>query len=157
MRHVTPDSPLSSFIIQNPIIYICYLLLHHLLNTKIVDKMESQLQQTHGAHGRHYDQDPLTGQDHNEDEHHGEKKSVMKKVKEKAKKIKNTITKHGHGHHHHDEEEDDDDDDETVEDPEVHGAPSMSSSCLILYLTSLLDTRFFSFTALFLVFGWLLT
>ncbi|KAJ0551800.1 hypothetical protein HanHA300_Chr07g0261071 [Helianthus annuus] len=105
----------------------------YLLNTKIVDKMESQLQQTHGAHGRHYDQDPLTGHDHNEDEHHGEKKSVMKKVKEKAKKIKNTITKHGHGHHHHDEEEDDDDDEEAVEDPEVHGAPSMSSSCLISY------------------------
>ncbi|KAF5800494.1 hypothetical protein HanXRQr2_Chr07g0316591 [Helianthus annuus] len=100
----------------------------YLLNTKIVDKMESQLQQTHGAHGRHYDQDPLTGHDHNEDEHHGEKKSVMKKVKEKAKKIKNTITKHGHGHHHHDEEEDDDDDEEAVEDPEVHGAPMYDSA-----------------------------
>ncbi|KAK9071621.1 hypothetical protein SSX86_008050 [Deinandra increscens subsp. villosa] len=91
--------------------------------------MESQLQHTHG---RHYDDAgvPHTG----EDEHHGEKKSVMKKVKEKAKKIKNTITKHGHGHdhHHHDDEddddEDDDDDDEAVMDAEVHGAPMYDSA-----------------------------
>nr|GEX16890.1 low-temperature-induced 65 kDa protein-like [Tanacetum cinerariifolium] len=83
--------------------------------------MESQLQKTHHVHGHHYDEhDALTlatGHDHNEDEHH-EKKSVIKKVKEKAKKLKNKITHHGH-----DNEEDDDDDDETVEDPEVHGAP----------------------------------
>nr|GEX16891.1 low-temperature-induced 65 kDa protein-like [Tanacetum cinerariifolium] len=83
--------------------------------------MESQLQKTHHVHGHHYDEhDALThatGHDHNEDEHH-EKRSVIKKVKEKAKKLKNKITHHGH-----DNEEDDDDDDETVEDPEVHGAP----------------------------------
>ncbi|XP_076939214.1 low-temperature-induced 65 kDa protein-like [Bidens hawaiensis] len=93
--------------------------------------MESQLQHTHGGH---YDDDKLhhTGHDHYEDEHHGEKKSVIKKVKEKAKKIKNTITKHGHGHgdheHHHHDDEDDDDDEETVEDPEVHGAPMYDSA-----------------------------
>ncbi|KAL8240844.1 hypothetical protein R6Q59_014199 [Mikania micrantha] len=96
--------------------------------------MESQLQHTHG---RHYDDaGTLTaGHDHNEDEHHGEKKSVIKKVKEKAKKIKSTITKHGHGHdghdhHHHDLNDDDDDDyiDESVEDPEVHGAPMYDSA-----------------------------
>ncbi|KAI3758634.1 hypothetical protein L6452_06201 [Arctium lappa] len=67
------------------------------------------------------------GHDYDEDEHHAEKKFVIKKVKEKAKKIKNTITKHGHGHggddhHHHDD--DDDDDEEMEQDPEVHGAPS---------------------------------
>ncbi|KAD5961250.1 hypothetical protein E3N88_12723 [Mikania micrantha] len=93
--------------------------------------MESQLQHTHG---RHYDDaGTLTaGHDHNEDEHQGERKSVIKKVKEKAKKIKSTITKHGHGHdghdHHHDENDDDDYIDESVEDPEVHGAPMYDSA-----------------------------
>ena len=53
-------------------------------------------------------------------EQHHEKKSVLKKVKEKAKKIKETLTKHGHDH---DEEEVEDE--EMEEDPEVHGAPSM--------------------------------
>nr|XP_043633770.1 low-temperature-induced 65 kDa protein-like [Erigeron canadensis] len=89
--------------------------------------MESQLQHTHG---RHYDEQELptgqhTGHDEDEQHHHGEKKSVIKKVKEKAKKLKNTITKHGHGHHHRD---DDDDVEETVEDPEVHGAPMYDSA-----------------------------
>ncbi|XP_023748095.1 low-temperature-induced 65 kDa protein [Lactuca sativa] len=103
--------------------------------------MESQLQHTHG---RHYDdQDPLTatatataghrsGHDYNE-EHHGEKKSVIKKVKEKAKKLKNTITKHGHGHgdsdqHQDHQDEEDDDDDEMEKDAEVHGAPMYDSA-----------------------------
>ncbi|GKC94706.1 low-temperature-induced 65 kDa protein-like protein [Tanacetum coccineum] len=93
--------------------------------------MESQLQKTHHVHGHHYDEhDALThatGHDHNEDEHH-EKKSVIKKVKEKAKKLKNKITHHGHGHEHDDEDDEDDDDDETVEDPEVHGAPMYDSA-----------------------------
>ncbi|KAI3720682.1 hypothetical protein L2E82_31673 [Cichorium intybus] len=103
--------------------------------------MESQLQHTHG---RHYDDQDLlaaghnSGQDYNE-EHHGEKKSVIKKVKEKAKKLKNTITKHGHGHgdhdhHHHDDVEDDDDDDDDEEmekDPEVHGAPMYDSARVV--------------------------
>lgn len=49
-------------------------------------------------------------------------------MKEKAKKLKNTIKKHGHGHDHHDDQDNDDadDDSETNEDPEVHGAPSKS-------------------------------
>ncbi|KAL7108398.1 hypothetical protein ACP275_06G110000 [Erythranthe tilingii] len=55
------------------------------------------------------------------EEHHH--KSVLKKVKEKAKKIKNTIKKHGHIGHEHD----DDDDEETVNDHEVHGAPIVRS------------------------------
>ncbi|XP_074319675.1 uncharacterized protein LOC141656623 [Silene latifolia] len=58
---------------------------------------------------------------HDETEHHDEKKSVLKKVKEKAKKIKDTI-KCGVGHgHDHDEENDDN---EMVTDRNVHGAPA---------------------------------
>lgn len=77
-----------------------------------------------------------------EDEHH-EKKSVLKKVKDKAKKIKGKIKKDGHGHEqeqerhysHGDPDEYEEDteevgDKEMVEEPEVHGAPSM---CSILF------------------------
>lgn len=68
------------------------------------------------------------------DEHNHEKKTVLKKVKQKAKKIKDSITKHGHhdherGHEYHyedqhipDDHDLDEEDDEDV-DP-VHGAPS---------------------------------
>ncbi|XP_021765130.1 uncharacterized protein LOC110729666 isoform X2 [Chenopodium quinoa] len=57
---------------------------------------------------------------HNE-EHHGEKKSVLKKVKAKAKKIKDSIKEHvGHGHDH-DHDQDDEEDDEMDMDPEIHG------------------------------------
>jgi len=59
--------------------------------------------------------------DTEEEEHHEKGASkVLKKVKEKAKKIKNSLTKHGNGHDH-DVEDDDDKYDE--QDPEVHGAP----------------------------------
>lgn len=65
-----------------------------------------------------------------EGEEHHEKKSVLKKVKAKAKKIKDTITKHAHAHDHHDEEdEEDDEEDEVVEDPEIQGAP-----CIYIHL-----------------------
>jgi hypothetical protein len=72
-----------------------------------------------------------------EDEHAHERKSVIKKVKAKAKKIKDTLKKHGHHDEHdhdyqradhhipdhdHDLDEEDDDDEEIIEDPEVHGA-----------------------------------
>ncbi|CAN7122484.1 unnamed protein product, partial [Brassica rapa subsp. narinosa] len=60
-----------------------------------------------------------------EDEEHQEKGAtkVLKKVKEKAKKIKNSLTKHGHGHEHdHDVEIEDDEYDE--QDPQLHGSPS---------------------------------
>ncbi|KAL9688676.1 hypothetical protein QQ045_033099 [Rhodiola kirilowii] len=70
-----------------------------------------------------------------ENEQHGEKKSVLKKVKAKAKKIKETIKKHGHLHdhdpheHHPDYDEEDEDeyqDEETnQEDPEVHVARNL--------------------------------
>ncbi|KAF2596763.1 hypothetical protein F2Q68_00008262 [Brassica cretica] len=61
---------------------------------------------------------------HPEEEEHQEKGAtkVLKKVKEKAKKIKNSLTKHGQGHeHNHDVEIEDDDNDE--QDPQLHGAP----------------------------------
>lgn len=65
-----------------------------------------------------------------EDENHHEKKSVLKKVKDKAKKIKSTLTKHGHHDDHdnthgHEEYEEEYEDEEMAEDPEVHGAPSI--------------------------------
>ncbi|KAG8381334.1 hypothetical protein BUALT_Bualt06G0111600 [Buddleja alternifolia] len=109
--------------------------------------MEAQMQrQLH----HHYDEeDPqhaglhsvIEGDQGDQGEHdHHEKKSVLKKVKDKAKKIKDTIKKHGHhGHEHeheyrHDqiseEEEDDDEDEEMVNDPEVHGAPMYQSAVI---------------------------
>lgn len=82
---------------------------------------------------------PQTGREEIEVEHH-EKKPVLKKVKDKMKKIKNAISKKSHGHgndsddadHHQggDLDEGDDgfvEDDETMEDAEVHGAPSSYS------------------------------
>ncbi|WJX71471.1 hypothetical protein P8452_55462 [Trifolium repens] len=85
---------------------------------------------------------------HGTEEHHDdhEKKSVLKKVKAKAKKIKDTITKHGHhddnehghGHGHDqyhyenqhipDDHDLDEEDDEDVHDPEIHGAPIYDSA-----------------------------
>lgn len=47
---------------------------------------------------------------------------MLKKVKEKAKKIKNTLTKDGHGHEH-DRNVDEEGDEYDEPDPEVHGAP----------------------------------
>lgn len=59
------------------------------------------------------------------DEDHGEKKSVLKKVKAKAKKIKDSIKEHvGHGHEVHDDH-DDDEDDEMDMDPEIHNTHGM--------------------------------
>ncbi|KAG6721219.1 hypothetical protein I3842_03G101500 [Carya illinoinensis] len=65
-----------------------------------------------------------------EDEHSNEKTSVLTKVKAKAKKIKDTLKKYGHGHDHDDEHHPDeryipddhdlDEEKKMVEDPEVH-------------------------------------
>ncbi|CAA2977711.1 Hypothetical predicted protein [Olea europaea subsp. europaea] len=62
--------------------------------------MESQLHCQHGHHG--YEEEPKHSVEGEcEGEHHlGEKKSVLKQVKDKGKKIKDTIKKHGHGHEH---------------------------------------------------------
>lgn len=61
------------------------------------------------------------------DEDHGEKKSVLKKVKAKAKKIKDSIKEHvGHGHEVHDDH-DDDEDDEMDMDPEIHNTHAVQS------------------------------
>jgi hypothetical protein len=85
---------------------------------------------THGA------EDPLSS--------HNEKKSVLNKVKAKAKKIKDTIKKHGqqvldngNGHNneiHHtpDDDGDLDDDKEIVQDREIHQVPSMFFSSLYI-------------------------
>ncbi|KAI3471129.1 hypothetical protein Pfo_027792 [Paulownia fortunei] len=117
--------------------------------------MEAQLQRSHGHH--HYEEDPQhaglhsviegEGEGEGEHHHHGEKKSVLKKVKDKAKKIKDTIKKHGHGHdneHEHEgghlrednyqegyeEDEEDNDDEEIVNDAKVHGAPMYESTVI---------------------------
>ncbi|KAJ8448709.1 hypothetical protein Cgig2_010596 [Carnegiea gigantea] len=60
------------------------------------------------------------GEGHQETEHHDEKKSVLKKVKAKAKKIKDTVAGH-HGNHDHDH---DHDDDEMETEHEVHAGHS---------------------------------
>jgi len=73
----------------------------------------------------------MKGKLHDDDEHHGDKKSVLKKVKAKAKKIKDTIKGHiGHGHElDHDPDEHDDDYHHQTKaigtNPKVHGAPGM--------------------------------
>ncbi|PIN17140.1 hypothetical protein CDL12_10198 [Handroanthus impetiginosus] len=89
--------------------------------------MESQMHRHH-----HHEDDPHTT---GEGEHHGEKKSVLKKVKEKAKKIKDTMKKHGHGHGTHEHEHDyprtsEEEDEEMVDDPEIHGAPMYESAVI---------------------------
>ncbi|CAA7390937.1 unnamed protein product [Spirodela intermedia] len=76
-----------------------------------------------------------------EEEHH-EKKSVLKKVKEKAKKIKETIGKRKHEHgeeHHRDDEEEEEEglsEEETEEDAEVHGAPVYKSEAAWRFVAS---------------------
>ncbi|XP_041002849.1 low-temperature-induced 65 kDa protein [Juglans microcarpa x Juglans regia] len=78
-----------------------------------------------------------------EDEHSHEKTSVFKKVKAKAKRMKDTLKKHGQGpdqdhHEHHPDEhhipddhdlgKEDDEDEEMVEDPEVHARTETENS-----------------------------
>ncbi|XP_038994063.1 low-temperature-induced 65 kDa protein-like [Hibiscus syriacus] len=74
-----------------------------------------------------------------DDDQHHEKHSVLEKVKAKAKKMKDTIKKHGPGHHHEghipddhdlDEEDDDEEEEEIVQDPEVHGGPMYESAAV---------------------------
>ncbi|XP_057952433.1 low-temperature-induced 65 kDa protein [Malania oleifera] len=65
------------------------------------------------------------------DEHqHGhEKKSLMKKVKDKAKRIKGTIKGHGHDQQDgNDHDLDYDEDEAEAQDPEIHGAPIYGST-----------------------------
>lgn len=62
-------------------------------------------------------------------------------MKAKARKIKDSLAKHGYGHSHDhdlDEEGGDDDDEEMVEDPEIHAAPSMFPSLHMLFSPPLL-------------------
>ncbi|KAG7546199.1 CAP160 protein [Arabidopsis suecica] len=88
---------------------------------------QAQLQRTHG----HQQAEEPIKIHHPEEEGHHEKgpSKVLKKVKEKAKKIKNVLTKHGHGHEHgrgehipddHDLDQEDDEDDD-YQDQQLHG------------------------------------
>ncbi|ONI25297.1 hypothetical protein PRUPE_2G294400 [Prunus persica] len=85
------------------------------------------------SHDQEHNRDPQhLGTHQGEDEDHHEKKSVLKKMKEKAKKIKDTLTKPGHGHDHQeghipDDHDLDEEDDEADEDAEKHGATSIRS------------------------------
>ncbi|KAL1198341.1 Low-temperature-induced 65 kDa protein [Cardamine amara subsp. amara] len=89
--------------------------------------MQSQLTRPYG-----HDQaeEPIRIHHPEEEEHHEKEASkVLKKVKEKAKKIKNTLTKNGHGHEH-DHDVDQEDGEYDKPDPEVHGAPVYESSAV---------------------------
>ncbi|KAI9381644.1 hypothetical protein POPTR_015G143950v4 [Populus trichocarpa] len=95
--------------------------------------MESQMARPHDFHDHEHGPNNVGLHPEGEDEHRHEKKSVLKKVKEKVKL-------HGHGQEEHHEvhvpddhdlyEEDDDEDEEMVGDPEVHGASAYSSASL---------------------------
>ncbi|KAJ4956668.1 hypothetical protein NE237_013451 [Protea cynaroides] len=102
------------------------------------------------SHHHSYDADPHNTGLHNvvegEDEHH-EKKSVLKKVKDKAKKLKDTlgIKKHGHGHEgehgdHDHEVEDDEGEEEFEQDSETHGAQMYEATAARIVLTLHKDT-----------------
>ncbi|XP_058082685.1 low-temperature-induced 65 kDa protein-like isoform X2 [Magnolia sinica] len=95
------------------------------------------------AHPHNYEDDPNRGVIHSvvEEEDHHEKKSVLKKVKDKAKKIKHTLAKKTHvSDSDHDDDRnpayevhttvirEDDDDEDSEDEPEVHGAPMYQSA-----------------------------
>ncbi|KAJ9164172.1 hypothetical protein P3X46_023778 [Hevea brasiliensis] len=100
--------------------------------------MDSQMER---PHGHRYDQEPHNAGLHaaeGENEHHQEK-SVLKKVKAKARKIKHTLKLHGHGHNYdqnlhreghipddHDLDKEDDKNEE-FDDPEVRNGGGGSS------------------------------
>ncbi|CAH8383610.1 unnamed protein product [Eruca vesicaria subsp. sativa] len=84
--------------------------------------MDMQSQMTR-PYGHDQAEDPIRIHHPEEEEHHEKGATkVLKKVKEKAKKIKNSLTKHGHEHDHDADEEEYDE-----PDPEVHGAPVYES------------------------------
>nr|VDC88221.1 unnamed protein product [Brassica oleracea] len=86
--------------------------------------MDMQSQMTR-PYGHDQAEDPIRIHHPEEEEHHEKGATkVLQKVKEKAKKIKNTLTKHGHEHEHDADEEDYEYDEP---DPEVHGAPVYES------------------------------
>ncbi|KAG9133771.1 hypothetical protein Leryth_018370 [Lithospermum erythrorhizon] len=89
--------------------------------------MEAQM---HRPFAGHQEQSPHTGPNSGEVEHHHEKKSVLKKVKAKAKKIKDSIKHLGHDHEDEDEDDQEYDYEEMVDDPELHGAPIYESSAI---------------------------
>ncbi|KAF3432992.1 hypothetical protein FNV43_RR24094 [Rhamnella rubrinervis] len=107
--------------------------------------MDSQMERPSSQSHTH-ENDPQNAGIHAEgDDHHDEKPSVMTKMKAKAKKIKDTLKKHGYGHnqdHDHDDphdghvpddhdlEEENDEYEEMVKDPEVQGAPIYDSAAI---------------------------
>ncbi|VVB15692.1 unnamed protein product [Arabis nemorensis] len=90
--------------------------------------MQSQMTRPYG----HDQAEDLIRIHHPEEEEHQEKgaSKVLKKVKEKAKKIKNSLAKHGHGHEHDHDVEEEEGDEYDEQDPEVHGAPVYESSAV---------------------------
>ncbi|KAH7557629.1 hypothetical protein JRO89_XS11G0193200 [Xanthoceras sorbifolium] len=84
--------------------------------------MDSEMDRAHGlGHGQIHEQEHHhTVVEGDQDEHPYEKKSVMTRVKAKARKIKDSITKHGQDH-----DQEDDEDEEMVGDPDIHGAPKV--------------------------------
>ncbi|KAL4191606.1 hypothetical protein AMTRI_Chr07g81410 [Amborella trichopoda] len=68
---------------------------------------------------------PIVGHDGEEESH--DKKSVLKKVKDKAKKLQNTL---GIKKHNHEGEEEVEEGDEIEDDPEIHGALVYESAAI---------------------------
>ncbi|KAJ6339178.1 hypothetical protein OIU77_007185 [Salix suchowensis] len=101
--------------------------------------MESRMALPNGVHDHDHGPNNVGLHPEGEDEHRHEKKSVLKKVKDKAKKLKEKVL-HGHGQNEHQEVHEPDDHDlyeedgeegaEMVEDPEVHGPSGYGSASL---------------------------
>ncbi|KAL0798430.1 hypothetical protein Bca101_053605 [Brassica carinata] len=71
------------------------------INEKLLRIMDSQAQ-LQRTHGHHQAEEPIRIHHPEEEEHHDKGPAkVLKKVKEKAKKIKKALTKHGHDHGEH--------------------------------------------------------
>ncbi|EOA18495.1 hypothetical protein CARUB_v10007046mg [Capsella rubella] len=90
--------------------------------------MDSQAQ-LQRSHAHHQAEEPIKIHHPEKGEHHEKGPSkVLKKVKEKAKKIKNVLTKHGHSHEHDcgehipdDHDLDQEDDGDNYGDQQIHG------------------------------------
>ncbi|KAL5727524.1 hypothetical protein ACHQM5_000710 [Ranunculus cassubicifolius] len=88
--------------------------------------MDSQPQLTH-SHGQQHPEDPLHRPG---EEEQPEKISMFKKVRAKARKIKDSLTHKTHGSNSSNDQEEDvtDEEQDIVQDPEIHGAPMYESA-----------------------------